>query len=56
MLKSNFQKKQEVEKVVHEYELRMRELKQRRDKLVSDFSEVLKEKRLEELRKSIKRL
>lgn len=53
---TNAQKKKQIDDALTKYNARMAALKQKRDKIVSDFLEVLKEKKLEELRNSLKQL
>jgi hypothetical protein len=56
MINNNLQKKKVVDNILSNYNTRMIALKQKRDKTISDFLEVLKEKKLEELRNSLKHL
>ncbi len=56
MANDNFQKKKQIDSVLAKYSTRMVSVKQKRDKIISDFLEVLKEKKLEELRNSLKQL
>jgi len=56
MTNNNLQKKKQVDDVLAKYSARIAVVKQKRDKIVSDFLEVLKEKKLEELRNSLKQL
>lgn len=55
MANNNLQKKQ-VDDILAKYGAKMVVVKQKRDKIISDFLEVLKEKKLEELRNSLKQL
>ncbi|MEI8123956.1 MAG: hypothetical protein WCG60_02180 [bacterium] len=56
MTDDNLQKKKQIDDILAKYTAKMAVVKQKRDKIVSDFLEVLKEKRLEELRNSLKQL
>lgn len=56
MNNDNLQKKKQIDDVLAKYSARIVVVKQKRDKIVSDFLEVLKEKKLEELRNSLKQL
>ncbi len=56
MANDNIQKKKQIDDVLVKYSARMAVVKQKRDKIISDFLEVLKEKKLEELRNSLKQL
>jgi len=56
MSNDNLQKKKVIDDVLVKYNARMFVLKQKRDKIISDFLEILKEKKLEELRNSLKQL
>lgn len=56
MTNDNLRKKKQVDDILAKYNARMAVVKQRRDKIISDFLEVLKEKKLEELRNSLKQL
>ncbi len=56
MTNDNLQKKKQIDDVLAKYSARIAVVKQKRDKIVSDFLEVLKEKKLEELRNSLKQL
>lgn len=54
ILKNNAQKKKAIEDIRVKYSAKISVLKKKRDKLISGFLEVLKEKRLNELRNSLK--
>jgi len=56
MSNDNLQKKKVIDDVLVKYNARMFVLKQKRDKIISDFLEILKEKKLTELRNSLKQL
>lgn len=56
MTKDNSQKKKAIDSILTSYNARIFALKQKRDKIISDFLVVLKEKKLEELRNSLKQL
>lgn len=56
MTNDNLQKKKQVDGVLAKYSAKMAVVKRRRDKIISDFLEVLKEKKFEELRNSLKQL
>ena len=56
MTNDNSQKKKAIDSILTNYNARIIALKQKRDKIISDFLEVLKEKKLEELRNSLKQL
>lgn len=56
MPKNNTQKKKQIDEILTKYDARMTALKQRRDEIISNFLEVLKEKKLAELRESFKQL
>lgn len=56
MLNKNIQKKKAIGDVLEKYSAKMVVLKQKRDKIVAEFLEVLQEKKLEELRNSLKQL
>lgn len=47
------QKKKEIDEIVARYTQRFVELQRKRTTIVSNFLEVLKQKRLEEIRKSL---
>ncbi len=53
MPNNNAQKKKQIDDAVAKYNARMAVLKQRRDKIISDFSKVLNEKKIAELRKQL---
>jgi len=53
MATENAQKKKQIDDAVAKYNARMAVLKQKRDKLISDFSKVLNEKKIAELRKQL---
>ena len=56
MNSDNSQKKKVIDDTLAKYNAKMSALKQKRNKIISDFLEVLKEKKLEELRNSLKQL
>lgn len=56
MLNDNSQKKKQIDDALAKYNMRMLVLKQKRDKIVSNFLEVLKEKKLAQLRDQLKQL
>ncbi len=56
MPRNTEQKKKEIEGILARYEAGMIILRQKRDKIISTFLELLKEKKLEELRNSLKQL
>ena len=56
MISNNSQKKKQIDDVLAKYTTKIVVVKQKRDKIISDFLEVLKEKKLEELRNSLKQL
>lgn len=56
MINNNLQKKNQIDDILAKYSARMAVVKQKRDKIISDFLEVLKQKKLEELRNSLKQL
>ena len=56
MTNKNLQKKSEIEKIVAEFAIKFSKLKKRRDDIVASFLDALKEKKLDELRKSLKQL
>ena len=56
MPNNNSQKKKAIDTILANYNASMNTLKQKRDKIISDFLEVLKEKKLDELRNSLKQL
>lgn len=51
---NNVQRKIAIDNILAKYVAQMIILKQKRDKIISDFLEVLRQKKLEELRNSIK--
>lgn len=53
MSTDNAQKKKQIDDALAKYNARMAVLKQKRDKIVSDFSKVLDEKKIAELRKKL---
>lgn len=53
MSNNNAQKKKQIDDAVAKYNARMSVLKQKRDKIISDFSKVLNEKKIAELRKQL---
>jgi len=56
MTNKNLQKKKEIEKIVAEFAAKFSVLKKKRDDIVADFLDALKEKKINELRKSLKQL
>lgn len=56
MINDNTQRKKQIDYVLTKYNSRMSALKQKRDKIVSNFLEVLKEKKLAQLREQLKQL
>lgn len=56
MTNKNLQKKKEIEKIVAEFAIKFSVLKKKRDDVVANFLEALKEKKLDELRKSLQQL
>lgn len=56
MAKNNEQKKKEIEEILAKYKAQIGVLKQKRDKIISVFLELLREKKLKELRNSFKEL
>lgn len=56
MTSDNLQKKKQIDDILAKYTAKMTAVKQKRDKIISDFLEILKEKKLEELRNSLKQL
>lgn len=56
MANNNIQKKKEIEKVSTEFMAKLSSLKKKRDGIVANFLEILKEKKLDEIRKSLKSL
>lgn len=55
MSNKNLQKKKEIEKIVKEFAAKFSVLKKKRDDIVADFLDALKEKKRDELKKSIKK-
>jgi hypothetical protein len=49
-------KKKQIDDAGAAYDARMVELKRKRDEIISDFLELLKEKRLEEIRNSLRKV
>jgi hypothetical protein len=49
----NIQKKQEIDVILAKKGAQMNVLKQKRDKIISEFNEALKEKKLAELKNSL---
>ena len=56
MANDNLQKKKQIDDVLAKHTAKMAVVKQKRDKIISDFLEVLKEEKLEGLRNSLKQL
>jgi len=53
MITNNSQKKKTIDDALIKYNARMSILKQKRDKIVSDFLKTLNEKKIAELRKQL---
>lgn len=53
MTTNNAQKKKQIDDAVAKYNARMAVLKQKQDKIISDFSKVLNEKKIAELYKQL---
>ncbi|MCX6720045.1 MAG: hypothetical protein NTV36_02965 [Candidatus Staskawiczbacteria bacterium] len=47
------EKKVEIDNIFDDFALKMNKLKQERDKVVSDFLDTLKEKHIEEIKKTL---
>lgn len=56
MINNNSQKKKIIDDILAKYNTEIAVIKQRRDKIISEFLEILNKKKLEELRKQIKQL
>ena len=56
MINGNAQKKKAIDDILAKYQARMSALKQKRDKIISNFVEALKEKKLDDVRRLLKRL
>lgn len=56
MINDNTQKRKAVDDILAKYAARMTVLKQKRDKIIDEFLEVLKGKKLKELRDLLKQL
>jgi hypothetical protein len=54
MNKSNLEKKKEIDAIITVYKAKIVEIKEKRDIVVSGFLEVLRERKIKELRKTIK--
>lgn len=54
MANNNAQKRKEIDGILTKYNARMIILKQRRNKIILNFLETLKEKKIKELRNSLK--
>lgn len=54
MATDNVQKQKDIEGVLSKFKDRMSALKQKRDKIIAELNEVLKERKIEELKNSIK--
>lgn len=54
MAEDNTKKKKDIDEVLVKYKEKMAALKQKRDKIIAEFSGALKDRKLEELRNSIK--
>lgn len=55
MANDNLQKKKVIDNILTNYNARVIALKQKRDKIICDFLKALKEKKLEELRNTLKK-
>jgi hypothetical protein len=55
-MKTNLQKKKKIDQIVVKYKGKFAELKKKRNKVVANFVETLKQKRLEEVKDSLKNL
>lgn len=53
MASDNIQKKQEIDEILAKKSAKMNALKQKRDSIISEFNEALKEKKLAELKNSL---
>jgi len=53
MANNNLQKKKQIDDALAKYNTRMSVLKQKRDKIISDFMKVLNEKKIAELREQL---
>ena len=53
MQNDNIQKKKQLDDALTKYNARMSVLKQKRDKIISDFLKILNEKKIAELRKQL---
>ncbi len=53
MPSDNVQKKREIDEILAKKGAQMTALKQQRDKIISEFNEVLKQKKLAELKNSL---
>ncbi len=53
MSSDNIQKKREIDEILTKRSAQMVALKQKRDKIISEFNEALKEKKLAELKNSL---
>mgnify|MGYP001620108676 CR=1 FL=1 len=56
MVNGNLQKKKAIDDILIKYNAKMSALKQKRDKIISNFIEALKEKKLDDVRRLLKRL
>jgi len=56
MINNNALKKKSIDGILAKYNARIAVLRQKRDKIISGFIEILKEKKLEELRSLIKKI
>lgn len=56
MINDNASKKKAIDDILIKYNARMSDLKKKRDKIISVFLEVLKEKQLNSIRQLLKRL
>ena len=55
-MKTNLQKKKEIGQIAVKYKAKFVELKKKRNKIVANFVEALRQKRLEEIKNSLKDL
>jgi len=56
MINKNAQKKKEIEDILVKYMTKISISKKKRDAIISSFLEALKEKKLDEIRQSLKQL
>lgn len=55
-MKTNLQKKKEIEQIAFKYKVKFGDLKKKRNKIVANFVETLKQKRLEQVKDSLNQL